>query len=204
MTFTPRSRTWCVVRVFFIVWWKPPGRDDLKLVFISCPISTASCTLTSISETTYSFTVLYSESDWCVNVCEWFHSSVKMLSLSSSSLLLLSSSLCFTVVAADAGPTLESSVHSIHCHCKVEQTPIDSIQTATCSGLVDMLSIPGGHVGLRVFKCTHTRWNYCCRKYGDGHLNQVSILNNWKVMSILQITSSYIWRPCWFSICGGW
>ena len=96
------------------MWWKPPGRDDAKLVFMSSPIpSTASCTLTSISETTYSFTMLYSESDWCVSVCEWFRNSVKTWSLSSSSRLLLSSSWCFTVVAADAGPSLELYIPSI-------------------------------------------------------------------------------------------
>ena len=39
-------------------------------------------------------------------------------------------------------------------------------------------------------------------KYGDGHLNQVSILKNGKVMAIFRCTSSYIWRPCWFSIRG--
>ncbi len=66
----------------------------------------------------------------------------------------------------------------------------------------------GGHVGLRVFKlllgkCSYARWNYCCRKYGDGHLNQVSILENQKVMANLRFTSSYIWRPCWFSIFSG-
>ncbi len=79
--------------------------------------------------------------------------------------------------------------------------------------LIDLLIQPnayGGHVGLWVFKlqlgkCTHrpTRWNYCCRKYGDGHLNQVSIQKNWKVMANLWFSSSYIWRPCWFSIFGG-
>ena len=165
------------------MWWKPPGRDGAKLVFMSCPIpSTASCTLTSISETTYSFTMLYSESDWCVSVCEWFRHSVKMWSLSSSSRLLLSSSWCFTVVDADAVPSLELYVPSI-ATAMWEQTPIDSIQTATCSGLVNIHFIPGGHVRLRVFKllvgkCTHTRLNYGSRKYGDGHLNKISILKN--------------------------
>ena len=130
-----------------------------------------------------------------------------MWSLSSSSRLLLSSSWYFTVVAADSSPSLELYIPSIAI-AMWEQTPIDSIQTATCSGLVDIHFIPGGHVRLRVFKllvgkCTHTRWNYCSRKYGDGHLNKVSILKNGKVMSILQITSSYIWRPFWFSNCGG-
>ena len=38
---------------------------------------------------------------------------------------------------------------------------------------------------------------------GNGHYNQVSILNNGKVIANLRFTSSYIWRPCWFSICGG-
>ena len=33
--------------------------------------------------------------------------------------------------------------------------------------------------------------------------SQVSILKNQKVMANLQFTSSYIWRPCWFSIFGG-
>ena len=33
--------------------------------------------------------------------------------------------------------------------------------------------------------------------------NQVSILKNKKVMANLRFTSSYIWRPCWFSIFGG-
>ena len=90
-------------------------------VSVSCPIpSTASCTLTSISETTYSFTMLYSESDWRVSVCEWFRSSVKMWSLSSSSCLLLPSSWCFTVVAADAAcRSFAGTVHSVHCHYNV-------------------------------------------------------------------------------------
>ena len=39
--------------------------------------------------------------------------------------------------------------------------------------------------------------------YGDGHLNQVSILKNKKFMAYLRFTTSYIWRPCWFSILGG-
>ena len=61
---------------------------------------------------------------------------------------------------------------------------------------------------LRVFKLllgkrTHTRWNYSCRKYWDGHLHEVCILKNKKVMANLQFTSSYIWWPCWFSIFGG-
>ncbi len=47
----------------------------------------------------------------------------------------------------------------------------------------------------------YARWNYWCRKYGDGHLNQVSILINRKIMANLRFTSS--WRPCWFSIFGG-
>ena len=124
---------------------------------------------------TYSFTMFYSESYWCGSVCEWFRSSVKRWSLSSSSPLLLYSPLCFTVVAPDAGPTLEMYIPSIAI-AMWEQTPIHLIQTATCSGLVDIHFIPGGHVQLRVLKlrvgkCTHTRWNYCCRKYGDGHLN---------------------------------
>ena len=56
---------------------------------------------------------------------------------------------------------------------------------------------PGGHVGLRVFKllvgkCTHTRFYYCFRKYGDGHLNQVSILTILTFMSNLRLTTSYI------------
>ena len=56
----------CIVStVFFIGWWKPPGRDDAKLVIVSCPISTASCTFNFVSETTCPFTMLYSESDWC-------------------------------------------------------------------------------------------------------------------------------------------
>ena len=38
---------------------------------------------------------------------------------------------------------------------------------------------------------------------GDGHLNQVSLLKNQKIMANLRFTSSYIWRPCWFSIFGG-
>ena len=34
--------------------------------------------------------------------------------------------------------------------------------------------------------------------------NQVSILKNKKVMMAnLRFTSSYVWRPCWFSIFGG-
>ena len=129
---------------------------------MSCRIpSTASCTFTSISETTYSFTMLYNESDWCVSGFEWFRNSVKMWSLSSSSLLLLFSSWCFTVVAADAGPMLALYIPSIVI-AMWEQTRISSIQTATCSGLVYIHFIPGGHVGLRVFKllmgkCTHTR-----------------------------------------------
>ena len=52
LTFTPRSMTCIVVRVFFIGWCQPPGRGDAKLVFRSCPIYTTSCTLTSVSETT--------------------------------------------------------------------------------------------------------------------------------------------------------
>ncbi len=52
----------------------------------------------------------------------------------------------------------------------------------------------GGHVGLQVFKlllgkCTHTRLNQCCRKYGDGHLNQVSIQN-------LEKLNEKLWRIC--------
>ena len=53
--------------------------------------------------------------------------------------------------------------------------------------------------------CTHTRWNNCCRKFGNGHFNQVSILKNWrkKVMAILLFSSLSLWRPCWFTICRG-
>ena len=40
-------------------------------------------------------------------------------------------------------------------------------------------------------------------KYGDGHLYQVSILKNGKIMAIFRFTSLYIWRPCWFSVRGG-
>ena len=92
LTFTPRFRTCIVSTVFFIGWWKPPCRDDAKLVLVSCPISTASCTFTLVSETTCPFTMLYtmySESDWCVSGCvsgcERFRSSVKIRSLSSRS-----------------------------------------------------------------------------------------------------------------------
>ena len=52
-------------------------------------------------------------------------------------------------------------------------------------------------------KYTHTRLNYCCRKYVDGHLNKVYILKNRKVMSNLQFTSSCVRRPCCFPVCGG-
>ena len=43
----------------------------------------------------------------------------------------------------------------------------------------------------------------CCRKYGDGYFNQVSILKNQNVMANLRFTSPYIWWQCWFSIFGG-
>ena len=42
-----------------------PGRDDAKLVLVSCLISTTSCTCAFVSETTCPF-MFYSESDWCV------------------------------------------------------------------------------------------------------------------------------------------
>ena len=112
LTFTPRSRTLFVVKLFFIGWWTPPGRDDAKLVFMSCPISTASCTLNSISETTISVHDVV-QCDWCVSGCEWFHSSVKIFGISSSSRLLLPYCLCFAVVAADAGHVLELYIPSI-------------------------------------------------------------------------------------------
>ena len=35
------------------------------------------------------------------------------------------------------------------------------------------------------------------------HLNEVSILKNQKVMANLRFISSYVWRPCWFSIFSG-
>ena len=35
-----RFRNCIVSTVFFIGWWKRPGRDDAKLVLVSCPIST--------------------------------------------------------------------------------------------------------------------------------------------------------------------
>ena len=115
LIFTPRFRTCIVLTVFFIGWWKPPGRDDAKRVRMSCPIATASCTLTSVSETTCPFTMLYSESDGCVSGCECFRSSVKIRSLSSrsSSRLLLPSSLCFTFVVSDAGRAFELYMPSI-------------------------------------------------------------------------------------------
>ena len=77
----------------FLYWGrKPPGRDDAKLVLVSCLISTASCTFTLVSETTCPFTMvytMYSESDWCVSGyvsgCGCFCSSVKIRSLSSRS-----------------------------------------------------------------------------------------------------------------------
>ena len=80
LIFTPRFRTCIVSTVFFIGWWKHPGRDDAKLVLVSCLISTASCTFTFVSETTFPFTMLYSERDWCVSGCGCFRSSVKIRS----------------------------------------------------------------------------------------------------------------------------
>ena len=59
---TPPFRTCIVLIVFFIGWWNPPGRDDAKLVPVSCSISTASCTFISVLETTCPFTMLCSES----------------------------------------------------------------------------------------------------------------------------------------------
>ena len=208
LIFTRRFGTCIVVRVFFIWWWKPPGIEDAKLVIMSCLISTASCTLTSDSDFTSPFTMLYSESDWRVGGCECLRNSVNIRSISSrsSSRLSLPSSLCFTVVAADACPALELYI-SIAI-ARWEHTPIDSIQTAICSRLVDMPFSPSSHVGLRIFKlllgkCTQTRWNYCCRKYWDWHLSQDYILKNRNVMAIVRFISSYIWRPCWFRFAAG-
>ena len=54
------------------------------------------------------------------------------------------------------------------------------------------------------YECLNCCWvNARCRKCGDGHLNQVSILKNQNVMANLRFTSSYIWRPCLFSIFRG-
>ena len=61
------------------------------------------------------------------------------------------------------------------------------------------------------YECLNCSWvkahildeSIIVKKYGDGHLNQVSILKNGKVMAIFRFTSSYIWRPCWFSVRGG-
>ena len=81
---------------FFFGWWKPPGRDDAKLVLVSCPISTTSCTCTFVSETACPFTMLYCESEWCVSGCGCFRSSVKIRRLlyrSSFRILLPSSSI---------------------------------------------------------------------------------------------------------------
>ena len=49
----------------------------------------------------------------------------------------------------------------------------------------------------------YSRWNYCCRKHGDGYLNHVSILKNQNLMANLRFTLWYIWRPCWFSVVDG-
>ena len=65
--------------------------------------------------------------------CECFRSSGKIRSLlyRSTSRLLLPSSLCFTVAAADAGLALQLYIPSIAI-ARWEQTRIDSIQTTTC------------------------------------------------------------------------
>ena len=59
------------------------------------------------------------------------------------------------------------------------------------------------------YECLYCSWvkahildeSIVVNKYGDGHLNQVSILKNGKAMAIFRFTSS--WRPCWFSVRGG-
>ena len=117
LIFTPRFRTCIVLTVFFIGWWKPPGRDDAKLVRMSCPIATASCTLTSVSETTCPFTMLYSESDGCVSGCECFRSSVKIRSLSSRS----SSRLCCLLPCASH---LLSQMQVVRSNCTCRPSPL--------------------------------------------------------------------------------
>ena len=77
-----------------------------------------------------------------------------------------------------------------------------------------------GHVGSWVFKlllgkCTHTRWKYCCRKYGDGHLNQFKSYGEFVIFLIIYMAAMLvldfrwsmgifhylIWYPYWWQ-CG--
>ena len=119
---------------------------------VSCPIpSTASCTLTSISETTYSFTMLY-HCQTGVSVC-----ANGSAALSKCGAYHLVPASCYLLPGASqllpqmqpAGPSLELYIPPFAIAMWV-QTPIDSIQTVTCSWLVDigLHFIPGGHVRL--------------------------------------------------------